>query len=121
MLIRQVVRMALLPLCLLTLVLAGEAQTSTGTILGTVKDSSGAVLPSADVTIFDVDTGISRSTKSDTNGHYSAASLSLGHYRVTCALQGFNVVVRDGIQLTVGREEIVDFSLVPGTVSQTVT
>jgi hypothetical protein len=119
--IRQAMRVAPLVLSLLMSPSAGHGQTSTGTISGTVRDSSGAVLPGANVTIVDVDTGISRSTKTDTNGYYSATSLSLGHYRVTGALQGFNIEVRDGIELTVGREVIVDLSLAPGTVAQTVT
>src|SRR5579862_2597130 len=97
------------------------AQTSTGTISGTARDSSGAVLPGVEVAILDVDTGIARTVTTDADGRYSAASLALGHYRVTGKRDGFNTEVREGIQLTVGQEDVVDLSMTVGTVAQTVT
>jgi Carboxypeptidase regulatory-like domain len=96
-------------------------QVSTGTISGTVTDSSGAALPGVSVVVLDQDTGISRTVETDSQGHYSAVSLSLGHYRVTGTRDGFKTAVREGIQLTVGREEVVNLSLTVGTVTQTVT
>ena len=97
------------------------AQVSTGTISGTVRDSSGAVLPQVEVVVLNQDTGISRTVKTDSGGHYSAVSLNLGNYQVTGTRDGFQTVVRNGIVLTVGQEAIVDLSLPVGTVSQTVT
>src|ERR1019366_4120647 len=87
------------------------AQVTTGTISGTVKDSSGAVLPGAQVVVLNDETGISRTVVTDTSGRYSALSLSLGNYRVTATHEGFQTEVRRGIVLTVGREAVVDLTL----------
>src|SRR6266481_1235906 len=77
-----------------------SAQTTTGTISGTVKDGTGAVLSGAQVVILNEDTGISRTVQSDAAGRYSASSLSLGRYRVTATKEGFQTEVRSGIVLT---------------------
>ena len=96
------------------------AQVTTGTISGTVKDTSGAVLPGAKVVVLNEGTGISRTVETDAAGRYSAPSLSLGNYRVTGSQEGFQTEVRSGIVLTVGREAVVDLSLSVGAVTQTV-
>src|SRR6266446_6036293 len=87
------------------------AQVTTGTISGTVKDSSGAVLPGAKIVILNEDTGVSRNIQYDSSGHYSASSLGLGNYRVTASQEGFQTQVRTGILLTVAREAVVDMAL----------
>src|SRR5579885_1386375 len=97
-----------------------QAQVTTGTISGTVKDASGAVLPGAKVTILNEDTGISRTVQTDSAGRYSAPSLSLGSYRVTVTQDGFETQMRRGITLTVGREAVADVQLAVGAVTQTV-
>src|SRR6266850_3698645 len=80
------------------------AQVTTGTISGTVKDSTGAVLPGATVVILNDETRISRTVQTDGAGRYSALALSLGNYRVTGTMEGFQTGVRSGIVLTVARE-----------------
>jgi len=95
------------------------AQETTGAISGTVTDSSGAVLSGANVVVLNDDTGVSRTSVTDSAGHYSALSLSLGNYRVTATQSGFQTQVRTGIQLTVGRESVVDLTMAVGTVTQT--
>src|SRR5262245_54033078 len=95
------------------------AQVNTATISGTVHDASGAVLPGANVTIQNQDTGISRTVISNETGRYSAPALGLGNYQVTVQLPGFQGQVRSGIALTVGREAVVDFTLAVGAVAQT--
>lgn len=107
-------------LCVLLFAGIARAQVSTGTISGTVKDSSGAVLPGAKVVLLNEGTGMSRTVDADENGHYSALSLSLGNYRVTITHDGFQTEVRTGIVLTVGREEVVDTALTIGSVAQSV-
>src|SRR5580700_5002668 len=77
------------------------AQVTTGTISGTVKDSTGAVLPQATVIVLNEETGISRRVATDATGRYSALSLSLGRYRVTGTVEGFQTEVRSGIVLSV--------------------
>jgi Carboxypeptidase regulatory-like domain/TonB dependent receptor len=97
-----------------------RAQVSTGTISGTAKDSSGGLLPGVKVVIQNEDTGISRTLETDSDGHYSAPSLSLGNYQVTGSRDGFQTEVRTGIVLTVAQEAVVDLALTVGSVTQTV-
>lgn len=116
-------RKNLVPLVLLSLLVflytqVTWGQGTTGTISGTVKDSSGAVLPGATVAIVNEETDLSRSIPTDGAGRYTAPSLPLGHYRVTARQEGFQSEVRQGIELTVGREAVVSFELQVGSVSQ---
>jgi hypothetical protein len=101
---------------------AGTAysQSATGTISGTVTDSSGAVLPGAQVVILNEETGISRTLTTNEAGRYVAPALGLGAYRVTASIAGFQTSVRTGIVLTVGREAPVNFQLEVGAITQTV-
>jgi hypothetical protein len=94
---------------------------NTGTVLGTVKDQTGAVLPGASITIRNVETGISRTTVSGGRGEYRVPALNVGTYEVQAAMTGFQTGVRQGITLTVGREAVVDFSLSVGSVAEQVT
>ena len=94
---------------------------NTGTILGTIKDASGAVLPGAEVTAKNTETGISRSTTSGAKGEYRIPALAVGSYEVTATMTGFQTGVRQGIELSLGREAVVDFPLEVGAVTQQVT
>jgi hypothetical protein len=96
------------------------AQVTTGTISGSVTDTTGAVLPGVKIVILNEDTGVFRTVDTDAAGRYSAPSLSLGNYRITATLEGFQTEVRSGLVLTVGRAAIVDLKLSVGAVSQTV-
>ena len=96
-------------------------QMTTGTISGTVKDASGAVIPGATVSLKNLDTGLARTLTTNSQGQYQAPNLSLGNYEVLAEMPGFQTVVRRGIHLTVGREAVVDFSLNPGTIAEAVT
>ena len=102
------------------LVLPMFAQITTGTISGTVTDASGAAIPDAQVVVLNENTGISRTVASNSLGRYSAPQLSLGQFRVSATKPGFQVEVRSGIVLTVGREAVVNFQLQVGQVTQTV-
>ena len=97
------------------------AQTTTGTISGTVKDSTGAVIPGAAVTIRNADTGITRNVTTGEAGHFLVPQLALGNYEIIAEAPGFQVVVRSGITLTVGREARVDFTMQVGAVSERIT
>jgi hypothetical protein len=94
---------------------------STGTISGTVTDQTGGVVPGVDVTITNLDTGVTRSVPSDGEGRYQAPSLALGNYEVRAEQPGFNAFVRRGIELTVGRHAVVNLSLSVGDVAEQVT
>jgi Carboxypeptidase regulatory-like domain len=68
-----------------------------GTIAGTVLDPSGAVVPTATVTIRNTETGIRQSTISDSKGFYSFPSLAIGRYDLEIAAPGFRPYRRTGI------------------------
>src|SRR5579872_843935 len=105
---------------LITVVSPIFAQTS-ATLSGVVNDSSGAVVPAAQVTIKNVDTGAVRNTATDGAGRYQAASLPIGQYEIHAVKTGFSEEVRSGINLVVGQSATVDLTMRVGQSSQSVT
>ena len=99
---------------------AAYPQVATGTISGTVRDNTGAVLPGVTVAIQNQDTGISRTLLTNEAGYYSGPSLGVGQYGLMVSLPGFQTVERTGITLTVGREAVVDIQMAVGAIAQTV-
>lgn len=111
-------------LSLLGLLAAGPAaaQTVTGTIQGTVVDTSGGVLPGVTVTITQTATGAERTVVTNEVGFFSAPYLPIGPYKLVATLSGFGSIVREGITLGLNDTRVVDFSLNPAvTESVTVT
>src|SRR5438093_2987488 len=102
-------------------VAAVGAQTASGTISGSVRDETGAVLPGATVLVTNADTSQTRTLVTDASGRYSAPDLAPGPYEVKASLSGFAPIVRSGIRLTVGRDAVVDFALKLGAISDQVT
>lgn len=104
------------------LLLAGgsAAQVNTGTVSGVARDSSASIVPGVNITVKNLDTGLTRITVTDDKGHYQAPSLPLGNYEVQAEKEGFQTLIRRGIELTLGREALVNFELQVGSVSQTV-
>ena len=80
---------------ILVLILTGTAiaQQNTGTILGVVKDSTGAVVPGVSVTILNEETGLTRLVITGENGAFRAPALPVGHYTVRVELAGFQMTV----------------------------
>jgi hypothetical protein len=66
-----------------------KAQLNSATVVGTIKDASGAVVPSATVTIRNLGTGLERSVTTDPSGDYTITSLAVGHYSLTATLTQF--------------------------------
>ena len=93
----------------------------TASITGTVKDTSGAIIPGAKVTIKHVETGTTRAVDTDAGGNYSASSLPVGQYEVMAERDGFKEAVRQGITLVVGQQAVVNITLEVGNVQQQVT
>src|SRR5438445_9016267 len=75
------------------------AQTVAGRIVGTIRDSTGAVIPGVSVTAKNLETGAERTTLSDESGGFNITSVPAGPYEVTAALTGFQKGVRSGITL----------------------
>jgi hypothetical protein len=89
-----------------------HAQTFRGTILGTVSDSSGAIVPDATVTARNVATGLERSTRTDSSGNYSIPELPIGTYEVRVEMRGFQTAKVSDIVVAVASERRVDIGLV---------
>jgi len=96
-------------------------QVGTGSITGTVTDSSGGVVSGASVTVKNTQTGIVTPVTANSQGRYVAPDLIVGTYDVQAQMRGFQTQVHSGIVLTVGSNAVVDFSLPVGQVSETVT
>ena len=96
------------------------AQLPTGTILGVVKDASGAVIPGVAVTATNESTGITRMTISGEGGSYRFNALPVGNYALRAELDGFRAAVKTGLQLTIGQEAVIDFALEVGALTETV-
>src|SRR5437660_9152408 len=77
------------------------AQGSTASIIGTVRDVSGAVLPGTLVTVKHLETGLTRTEEADSSGNFNIPSLPVGPYEVTAEKMGFRREVRRGIDLVV--------------------
>lgn len=97
------------------------AQTFRGTILGTVIDETGAVIPNASVTAKNVRTGVTRSTVTDANGSFAIPELQIGTYEVTVQRDGFRIGRVDNVEVSVSGEQRVDVTLSSGSVSEEVT
>src|SRR6202521_1153517 len=94
---------------------------ATAAISGTVTDSSGAAMADANVQAKNVGTGITQTTKSDSQGRFRFPDLGIGEYEIQSTKTGFQTEVRKGITLTVGGNPVVDFTLAVGQTQQTVT
>ena len=96
------------------------AQTTFGSILGTVTDQSGAAVPAAAVTLTNLGTEAQHRVESDANGNYQFLNLTPGNYSVDFEKSGFNRLKRDSITVTVQAAVRVDAPLQVGNVNQTV-
>ena len=97
-----------------------NAQVDTATIVGTVHDASGAVVPQASVTATATDTNIRVAARSDAAGDFVITPLKIGNYAVTVEAQGFKRETRAGIVLQVQDRVRVDFTLQVGSLNEAV-
>ena len=111
----------LLCLWIVIAVAPARAQFEYGEILGTVRDSSGAVLLHAKVTVRGLDTNIEASTLTNEQGNYSFPDLRSGNYEVTAAVTGFRPAKSDALALRVGDRLRTDLTLEPGLITGEVT
>src|SRR5580704_7266936 len=113
---RRVLSLVVLLSCLAGFGLAQN--TNSGDIRGTVTDATGAVIPGATVTLLNVDTGVAKTVTTNQAGLYDAVSILPGRYRLTFSKEGFEKLVRDGVNLGVGAPLTVDAQLTVGTAQQ---
>src|SRR5260370_31593328 len=88
-----------------------HAQGFSAAITGTVKDTSGAAVPGAMVTVRHLETGLTRVVEVDASGDYSVPSLPVGEYGLTAENIGFQREVRRGITLVVAQERGLTLTL----------
>src|SRR5262245_47905061 len=102
---------------IVALPVAGYAQDST--MIGTVTDSTGGVLPGVTVTATNIESGHTFVAIADERGNFRLA-VRIGNYRITTELSGFTTVSRS-LQVLVGQEVVVNFQMAPATLQETVT
>src|SRR5208337_4695314 len=115
-------------LCLLVtsmLMLAGRvpagAQQVAGTLVGTVQDAQGAVIPNAKITVTNTETGIVHTVTSNALGDYRAEYLSVGNYQIAVEAAGFKKFVQKNVLILVDQTQRVDAKLDVGSNTETVT
>ena len=97
----------------------GTAQVDTGTILGTVTDPSGAVVPGATVTLVHQSTSAQLTLKSDSHGRYEFTPLMIGVYSIQVESSGFKKTTIQDVHLDIQQQALVNVVLQTGTVDQT--
>jgi hypothetical protein len=96
-------------------------QETRGTILGTVQDPNGAVVPGATVVVTNVETNTSRELTTNDSGYFEAPYLQAGNYSITVTAPGFKKYTRQGFALTVNSRSEVNIVLEVGDVTEVVT
>lgn len=108
-------------LLILLLVSKAWGQVTTSVIQGTVVDETGAVIPGAKVSVRNLDTNVTRSMPTETDGRFSFPGLPVGHYEIKVELEGFGTLVRRPITLVLNQTAVVQLELRPATVAESVT
>jgi hypothetical protein len=97
-----------------------NSQIGTGSIVGTVIDGSGAVVPNVEIVVNNVDTNVFRSTATTSTGDYSVTGLLPGRYSVTAERPGFRVTTVPGFRLEVDQTARVNITLAVGSATQNI-
>ena len=89
------------------------AQVTTGSILGTVRDASGAVVPGATVTVTDTGKGTTSTKQTDANGEYAVAFLIPGTYNISVEMEGFKRSISNNVVLDIDQKARLTLLLRP--------
>jgi len=119
--VTAIARNALFVLALSLMSVCAMAQSTTGRVLGTITDQSGASVGGATVVVTDTERGTSRSLTTDASGDYAAPDLTPGTYKIRVEARGFKSEERPSITVEVATDVRADFALQPGNVSEVVT
>src|SRR5215203_1182758 len=117
---RAMIRAFALCIVVLLSTVVSFAQFDTATVLGTVRDSNGAVLPGVTVTLKNESTAISVNAQTDADGNYQFNNIRIGDYRVSAEKQGFSTAVAERVNVTVNARQRVDMTMQLGAVTETV-
>src|SRR4051812_28636615 len=104
----------------LSLLPAAQAQAAGGNLLGRVLDKSGGALPGATVTATQKETGLTRSTVSESDGRYRLPSLPAGSYTIAVELNGYATVTAENVTINVASQRELNFDLSQATVAETI-
>ena len=107
--------------CILTLALPSYAQNSTGSVVGTVTDSSGALLANANVFVTNNATGEKRTTTTSGSGEYQVLTLQPGQYTVEIEGKGFKQYIRNPVEVQVEQATRINAQMSLGAVTEQVT
>jgi hypothetical protein len=105
---------------LLFVITPAAAQTNKAAILGRITDEQGNAVSKAKVVATNLDTGIPREINADQEGRYRLSELLPGRYEISVERQGFRLYIQRGVELTVGREAVIDFKLNIGNLQEKV-
>ncbi len=100
---------------------AAWSQAVNGTVVGTITDASGAVVPNARISLMEVNTNLSRSSATSESGNYTFSNIPQGRYTLTIEQTGFRKASRENIDVTINSTVRVDLQLQPGQISEQVT
>ena len=116
----RIVRYTLLSILMFTVASALRAQSTTGSIYGTVADPSGAIIANCTVTAQDVQTGVKQSTVTNKSGAYTFQTVDPGNYRVSSTASGFKSQTQTGVTVAANDNVHVTFTLTVGNATETV-
>ena len=119
--LRRICALALMAMAALTGTAFAQSQAINGTIEGTVKDGSGAVLPGVTVTVTNTDTGSQRVVVTNESGVFRAPLLQLGRFTVSAELNGFSKFEQVGITLAAGQTVALNIALKVGGLTDAIT
>src|SRR3989442_838525 len=119
---RIIAALTIVVICAITILSPNQAcaQVAGATLSGTISDPTGAVIPTAQVSIKDTATGIIRTVSADSAGLYTAPNLRPSTYDVTVSFPGFGTQVQSGITLTVGAQQVLNFTMQVGQTTEAV-
>ena len=109
--------------CLLTILLlcpGAHGQVDQGTITGSVEDSTGAVVPGAQVTLTNTDTDLVLQRAANSTGNFVFSPLKIGNYKLSATAPGFQTTTQEKLHLDIQQRLNLVLKLEPGAVSETV-
>ncbi|MGH9800986.1 MAG: carboxypeptidase regulatory-like domain-containing protein, partial [Blastocatellia bacterium] len=118
--VQSLLQVCAISLAFLLTTVTSFAQFDTATVLGTVRDSNGAVLPGVTVTLKNASTAIAVTAQTDADGNFQFSNVRIGDYRVSAEKQGFSTAVAERVNVTVNARQRIDLTMQPGAVTETV-
>src|ERR1035441_2014943 len=109
--------------CMFLLLVSSQhafGQVDEGSITGTIQDTSGAVVPGAQVTLTNKDQGITLQTKSNSTGGYTFSPVRIGNYSLSVTAKGFSKTTQENLTVTISQNLLVNVQLKLGAATETV-